>query len=378
MHDLLLRAIEDIYDCIGEKFDHPRALETYSKATDNTGLFLAEVSPLQGGFKNYYSYNIPDEAMTVMLTKYDSAESSILFKNITLFPDRTPFLRKHFVPDDIFHISKQYKECCEPWGIHSDGASVFKRDIRTTTLCGFIRQPGQTEIDQNLLDIMTTLNNHYCRAMSLQSRLLQQQQASIQTCSMLDLINFGVVLYGKNRTPVFINAAAQRIIDDKDGIILKSEGLNFLDTKANQVFQNIIATLYQPNLAKGTKHPDVIKIPRISKAKPYSAMVVPIDEQRNKTLGSAPAVFLFDPTMDKTTVIDLFVTSYELSNSEAELAHCMALGDSLEKAAERRGVSRNTAKTQLHSIFAKTETSRQSELVSLLLRSVAGINLKTG
>ena len=56
----------------------------------------------------------------------------------------------------------------------------------------------------------------------------------------------------------------------------------------------------------------------------------------------------------------------------------LALGGTLEEAAVRRSVSRNTVKTQLHSIFAKTDTNRQSELVALLLRSVAGINLQTG
>ncbi len=74
----------------------------------------------------------------------------------------------------------------------------------------------------------------------------------------------------------------------------------------------------------------------------------------------------------------MFVSSYGLTQSEAEIAHALVLGGTLDEVAVTRGISRNTAKSHLHSIFAKTSTNRQSELVSLLLRSVAGINLRSG
>jgi DNA-binding CsgD family transcriptional regulator len=54
----------------------------------------------------------------------------------------------------------------------------------------------------------------------------------------------------------------------------------------------------------------------------------------------------------------------------------LAEGVSLDDIAERRDITRNTAKSQLHSVFAKTGTSRQSELVSMVLRSAAGISVE--
>ena len=66
MSDQLLQTIETIYDCIGNRFDHPRALETYSQATGDTGFMLAEIRPLLGGFGKYYSHNIPDHAVAAI------------------------------------------------------------------------------------------------------------------------------------------------------------------------------------------------------------------------------------------------------------------------------------------------------------------------
>jgi DNA-binding CsgD family transcriptional regulator len=43
----------------------------------------------------------------------------------------------------------------------------------------------------------------------------------------------------------------------------------------------------------------------------------------------------------------------------------------LEQIASRNGVTKNTIRNQLRSVFAKTETNRQAELVQILMSLVA-------
>jgi DNA-binding CsgD family transcriptional regulator len=62
----------------------------------------------------------------------------------------------------------------------------------------------------------------------------------------------------------------------------------------------------------------------------------------------------------------LLARAFGLTLAEARLAALLATGIALEAAAQRLGVSRETARTQLKAVFAKTETHRQSELVALL------------
>src|SRR3954471_16446103 len=59
---------------------------------------------------------------------------------------------------------------------------------------------------------------------------------------------------------------------------------------------------------------------------------------------------------------------FGLTPTEARLAIAMAGGESLEEIAEVIGVTVGTFRKQLTSIFAKTDTHRQSELVALLAR----------
>ncbi|MEJ2406865.1 MAG: DNA-binding response regulator [Candidatus Thiodiazotropha sp.] len=58
---------------------------------------------------------------------------------------------------------------------------------------------------------------------------------------------------------------------------------------------------------------------------------------------------------------------YDLTYSEALLAHKLVLGKSLEVASIEMGITLSSSRTYLKRIFSKTGTNRQAELVSQLL-----------
>jgi DNA-binding CsgD family transcriptional regulator len=64
----------------------------------------------------------------------------------------------------------------------------------------------------------------------------------------------------------------------------------------------------------------------------------------------------------------LLAHSYQLTKAEARLASHLAVGDGIGAASARLAISRETARTQLRMIFAKTRTHHQAELSSLLSR----------
>ena len=66
-------------------------------------------------------------------------------------------------------------------------------------------------------------------------------------------------------------------------------------------------------------------------------------------------------------------TLYQLTHAEAELVRLIAEGNSLEEVAAQRGVTMNTVRSQLKQVFSKTDTSRQGELVHLVLTGIASI-----
>jgi DNA-binding CsgD family transcriptional regulator len=64
----------------------------------------------------------------------------------------------------------------------------------------------------------------------------------------------------------------------------------------------------------------------------------------------------------------IIAKTFRLTPAEAKLACIIARGAPPEIAARELKISRETARNQLKSVFAKTDTHRQSELVALLLQ----------
>jgi DNA-binding CsgD family transcriptional regulator len=64
----------------------------------------------------------------------------------------------------------------------------------------------------------------------------------------------------------------------------------------------------------------------------------------------------------------ILAKTFRLTPSEAKLACIIARGAPPYIAARELKISRETARNQLKSVFAKTDTHRQSELVALLLQ----------
>jgi DNA-binding CsgD family transcriptional regulator len=63
------------------------------------------------------------------------------------------------------------------------------------------------------------------------------------------------------------------------------------------------------------------------------------------------------------------VRLFRLTPAEARLAAGIATGASLNEVADSLGIGRETARTQLRSVFAKTGTTRQAELVRIITRA---------
>ncbi|GGI32898.1 helix-turn-helix transcriptional regulator [Bradyrhizobium guangdongense] len=81
------------------------------------------------------------------------------------------------------------------------------------------------------------------------------------------------------------------------------------------------------------------------------------------------AVFVQDPVKAVSPANAAFARLYGLTEGELRVLNALLPGLSLSEAAALMGISEATVKTHLHRIFNKTKTSRQAELIHLLMTS---------
>lgn len=376
LQDPLLTAVGRIYDSVNESFDHAMALAAISAATDETGLFLAEIRPFLGHQKMLGFHNVPEAAVNAMLKSFGDTTSNSMIRNLPRIPVGTPVLRRAFVSDDDYYKSRMYLETSAPWGLHSEGVSILKKNLVGAIGCGFMRHPGQDEIGAEHISKLAFLNRHYRRAMAMHQRLSEFEKQIVLANNVLDLVEFGLLLYDYTRVPVFVNKSAKRIFANTDGLELTHHGLRIHDRLARSRFKALLEGVSDEKLPLAARIGGVVQVRRPSRKRSYNLMLVPL--LPDNIIGvskSTTAVLIFDPSLKQTTAIKLFTTAYKLTKTESVLALQLAQGDTIEAFAKARKISIHTARSQLRSIYAKTGTSRQGELVSLLLQMTAGIDL---
>ena len=79
------------------------------------------------------------------------------------------------------------------------------------------------------------------------------------------------------------------------------------------------------------------------------------------------AIFVQDPIVVPPFPGEAFAKLYGLTGGELRVLLAMAPGLGVKEAAEVLGIGETTAKTHLQHIFAKTGTSKQSELMHLFM-----------
>jgi DNA-binding CsgD family transcriptional regulator len=105
-------------------------------------------------------------------------------------------------------------------------------------------------------------------------------------------------------------------------------------------------------------------------------MVAPFRPARDAIGGPTPAaiVFLRDPERSIAPEMAALQGLFGLTPAEAIVARQLVSGRSVGEIAARHRLSLNTVRTHLKNIFAKTGVRRQTELVTLVLRSVAAMH----
>jgi DNA-binding CsgD family transcriptional regulator len=161
------------------------------------------------------------------------------------------------------------------------------------------------------------------------------------------------------------NASADEIFD---GTFRVSNGrLKTSDELATQRLDALYGRLREVPEAHSVKAEPIIV--RRFRKHPIVLHILPIPvAAKNPFLCARVLVVFRDPGVPALTKPNVLQGLFKLTSAETRLAMLLGAGDSLDSAAQQLNVSLETSRTQLKSLFSKTETHRQGELVALLAR----------
>lgn len=212
---------------------------------------------------------------------------------------------------------------------------------------------------------------HIRQAMTLTAHLACNESQKQIYEEGLDRLNIGVIVLDESAQLLRANPTARRILDGADGLKLADRQLAASTLAETRELRRLLSSACgQP------KSVTAMCLSRPSGRRKLAVVVRSIAPGKEPLARARPAVaiFLRDPDTLAEPAHDIARQLFDFTPAEAHLAIELLNGLSLDEAAARLGILRNTGRAHLRAIFSKTGVARQSELVRVLLNGVMGLS----
>lgn len=257
------------------------------------------------------------------------------------------------------------------WVIVKDGQWCSKFSILRSRNIGFYSAQD--------LELCRDLLPHMQRAIRIQERFTHLQMMNVAGIDALNCLPTATLLVSAAGRIIFTNRSADQIVARHDGVTIGKDGRLRSLRKAQEGDLDKLVAMSTKTDGITACTGGVVRINRAGKAKPYSVFVSPLRSNYFK-LGyksAAAIVFIFDPDEKSRLPDGLIAVIFGLTPAESRLAALIAAGKSVRECASRLRLTEGTVRQYLKSIFRKTDTSSQSELVNLILRSLLVFSSQT-
>lgn len=270
----------------------------------------------------------------------------------------------------FYYSTPLYNEWMKPQEfVYTLGTNLYvEGEVQTKV---FIYRPRRAgEFSTHELNRFRWLSGHMANAVQVARRLALQDGWTAVASEVVDQIGSGVLFVDRTGHVIQANRFAESLLRQRDGLTLSDGRLMAVHRddagKLNGVIRAAL-DIYQPGSAT---IPRSINLRRTTAKRPLCVMAIPLPRRFDSPFlidHAVAALIVTDPETEPTIAVAWLSRRYGLTDTEARLAQSLALGATLRQAAECTGITYETARWYLKNIFQKTNTTRQTELVRLLL-----------
>lgn len=236
-----------------------------------------------------------------------------------------------------------------------------------------LRQPFALA-DQSSFHILTP---HFRRVIRLWQALCRAGLEASAAAQVLDNLKIAAFFLDREGNIRFANARAEAEVHSGLLLTLRGRRLHAVQSGCDRILQQLVAGANAPKSGPLPAAGGVLRLATCDEA--GHAVVAFVTPWTHPIMVTAPlgsgltsAVFVGAPERPRLQAAVL-ASAFGLTGAEARLATRLVETCDLAKAADAAGVTISTARSYLKSIFDKTNTHSQLELVTLILTSPSGL-----
>ena len=367
--------VGQIYESIGDSqvLELPLALTEAMKG-------MAQISRSRGS-----QFGLVDRGGKVVgasVVGYEPAALASYLRDFAAEDPRRPYVDQHpgqWIPcqqatdPKAFECSALVNELLNKAEARFVLAVTFPVGPQYTATLGLMRgrrygQYGAQEIKQ-----LAPLLPHINRAMSLYVRIGRIESTLASLDALVDRLSTPILLVDRTGLLRYANPAGQEALRRAQHLLLKGGRVHPRSPRQALQFTDMLGTALSNEQSTVAAEPSPSM--RLFDAEGHAAVLVVQGLHGQANLGGMPhadvALFLFREEDDPPANATRLQTVFGLTPAETRLAEHLLRGKNLSEIGEELKVGRETLKSQLRSLFTKTDTRRQGELIARLLSTTS-------
>lgn len=242
--------------------------------------------------------------------------------------------------------------------------ALVKQSARIGTLV-ITTTEDRTPITQGELDDLGLVAPHIRRAVMIGDLFGARLNAGELYRNILDELACPIFAVSADMRLLFANSSGEDLLRRGTRVSLQMNRLGFASAQVQAAIARCISLSERSEFALG---PQGIGMPLAQELPSAVAHVLPL--QRRTKAGrigdGAAAIFIAEAGLDPLPAIDALASLFGLTPAEKRVATQVAQGRTRAEIARLQGVADGTVKSQLDSIFGKTETGNQRDLQNLI------------
>jgi DNA-binding CsgD family transcriptional regulator len=354
-------ALESLYGatlCPSDRVMLPQVLASVLDATSS-------LLHLRGCGASGVSVIGASENLRALIPRYveEKHDDDVWSVRVLKTPNRAVF-GEEIVPEKELLAADWYHELCRPSGIHHVIGGSFEIEPDVKGLIGVQRPVDACAFAEDERVALQFLLPHLKQAYRLIRIADMNDRTRRLTLEVLSSLSVGVFIVRADAHVTLMNVAAEHMARTCRSLAISNNRLSLSDPKLDERLRASIRRASLAPFGRSLHAGETIVVP-FDVGMAFSLMIVPLPPLAAPT-GTAEflaAVFVGDPSPNADPSTALLRAIYGLTPAETRLLLALLEGSCVSDYAQTAGVSLNTVKSQLKSVFLKTGCRRQAELV---------------
>jgi DNA-binding CsgD family transcriptional regulator/PAS domain-containing protein len=279
-----------------------------------------------------------------------------------------PLATADLLPYDAFVHTRYYQEWARPQGLVDHLRVALERSATSIAFFGVFRDQRHGVVDDDMRRRMRLVAPHVRRAVLIGSTMGRKTAEAAALADTLDGVGAGMLLVDGAGRIVHANASGEALLEERCVLHADAGTVAAMAADADRELRRTFAAAGGGDAAVGVKG---IAVPLEGRdGEHYVAHVLPLTagERRRAGAGYAAvaALLVHKAALEAPSPPAAIARLYKLTPTELRVLLALVELGGVPEIAAALGIGEGTVKTHLHRLYAKTETTRQADLVKLV------------